>query len=68
MHRSDSNLPLGGVGASGMGSYHGFHGFKAFSHERAVLQQGRVDVRKSVYPPYGPKVSRMVKWMLKLFA
>jgi aldehyde dehydrogenase (NAD+) len=68
IHFANSNLPFGGVGASGMGSYHGFHGFKAFSHERAVLQQGRVDVLKSVYPPYGPKVSRMVKWMFKLFA
>jgi aldehyde dehydrogenase (NAD+) len=68
IHFANPNLPFGGVGASGMGSYHGFHGFKAFSHERAVLQQGRVDVLKTVYPPYGAKVSRMVKWMFKLFA
>ena len=33
-----------------------------------MLRQGRVDVLKSVYPPYGPKVTRMVKWMFKLFA
>ena len=58
---------FGGVGASGSGSYHGIHGFRAFSHERAVLRQGRVDLLKTVYPPYGPKVSRMIKWMSKLF-
>jgi aldehyde dehydrogenase (NAD+) len=62
------NLPFGGVGASGTGHYHGLYGFKAFSHERAVLRQGRMDVLKSVYPPYGPKVTRMIKWMFKLFA
>ena len=68
IHFANPNLPFGGVGASGSGSYHGMYGFKAFSHERAVLRQGRVDVLKSVYPPYGPKVTRMVKWMFKLFA
>jgi len=68
IHFANSHLPFGGVGPSGLGSYHGFHGFKAFSHERAVLQQGRMDMLKSVYPPYGPKVTRMVKWMFKLFA
>ena len=51
-----------------MSSYHGVYGFRAFSHERAVLQQGRVDMLKTVYPPYGPKVTRMIKWMFKLFA
>jgi aldehyde dehydrogenase (NAD+) len=32
-------LPFGGVNQSGMGSYHGFFGFKAFSHERAIYIQ-----------------------------
>jgi aldehyde dehydrogenase (NAD+) len=68
IHFANPNLPFGGVGPSGTGSYHGIHGFKAFSHERAVLQQGRVDILKTVYPPYGPKVTKMVKWMFKLFA
>ena len=67
IHFANTNLPFGGIGPSGSGSYHGHYGFKAFSHERAVLRQGRVDVLKSVYPPYGPKVTRMIKWMAKLF-
>ena len=67
IHFANSNLPFGGVGASGSGNYHGVHGFKAFSHARAVLRQGRVDMLRSVYPPYGPKVSKMLKWMFKLF-
>ena len=67
LHFANSNLPFGGVGPSGLGSYHGIYGFKAFSHERAVLRQGRVDLLKTAYPPYGETVARMIKWMGKLF-
>jgi aldehyde dehydrogenase (NAD+) len=67
LHFVNSNLPFGGVGASGSGSYHGFFGFRAFSHERAVLRQGRIDLTKQVYPPYTPKVGKMLGWMFKLF-
>jgi aldehyde dehydrogenase (NAD+) len=35
-HYLENQLPFGGVNQSGMGSYHGFFGFKAFSHERAI--------------------------------
>lgn len=35
-HYLENKLPFGGVNQSGMGSYHGFFGFRAFSHERAV--------------------------------
>ena len=35
-HYLENNLPFGGVNQSGLGSYHGYFGFKAFSHERAV--------------------------------
>ena len=45
-------LPFGGVGASGMGSYHGHNGFKTFSHYKAVLKRGfRFDF-KLRYPAY----------------
>lgn len=30
--------PIGGVGSSGMGSYHGYYSFKAFSHQRVIAQ------------------------------
>lgn len=39
-HYLENQLPFGGVNQSGMGSYHGVFGFRAFSHERAVYQQG----------------------------
>jgi aldehyde dehydrogenase (NAD+) len=67
IHFANPNLPFGGIGPSGTGNYHGVFGFRAFSHERAVLRQGRIDMLKTVYPPYGPKVARMLKWMFKLF-
>ncbi|HSP40484.1 MAG TPA: aldehyde dehydrogenase [Gillisia sp.] len=38
MHISNHNLPFGGVGASGMGSYHGKESFLAFSHRRSVVR------------------------------
>jgi aldehyde dehydrogenase (NAD+) len=38
-HYLESRLPFGGVNQSGMGSYHGYFGFKAFSHERAIYIQ-----------------------------
>jgi aldehyde dehydrogenase (NAD+) len=38
-HYLENQLPFGGVGQSGMGSYHGVFGFRTFSHERAVYMQ-----------------------------
>ena len=41
-HYLENRLPFGGVNQSGMGSYHGFFDFKAFSHERAIyIQQNK---------------------------
>jgi aldehyde dehydrogenase (NAD+) len=37
-HYLENKLPFGGVNQSGMGSYHGYFGFKAFSHERAIYR------------------------------
>lgn len=39
MHTATPYLPFGGVGESGIGSYHGYHSFKTFSHEKSVLKQ-----------------------------
>lgn len=39
MHFTNANLPFGGVGNSGTGSYHGFTGFEAFSHKKPVLKR-----------------------------
>ena len=39
MHISNSQLPFGGVGESGMGSYHGFAGFQSFTHYKSILDK-----------------------------
>jgi aldehyde dehydrogenase (NAD+) len=66
-HLANPDLPFGGVGESGQGSYHGLAGFRAFSHERAVLHAGRWSLAPLYYPPYGPRMRRiaslMSRWM-----
>ncbi|WPU66031.1 aldehyde dehydrogenase [Peredibacter starrii] len=62
MHLANPNLPFGGIGGSGMGSYHGKKSFETFSHMKSVLiQKTKVDIPLR-YPPYNGKLS----W-LKLF-
>ena len=60
VHFLHDNLPFGGVNNSGIGKSHGFYGFKAFSHERSVLAD-RFSVVHWLYPPYTPKVRRLIK-------
>ena len=54
MHIAQEDLPFGGVGASGTGSYHGFDGFRNFSHPRAIYSQSSLIARlaKTIRPPY----------------
>ena len=62
MHVANSKIPFGGVGNSGMGSYHSERSFLAFSHERSVLvTPTRIDL-KFRYMPYG--MFKLVKKML----
>jgi coniferyl-aldehyde dehydrogenase len=54
-HVSVDDLPFGGIGPSGMGSYHGPEGFKTFSHARSVYTQPKIDVAglAGLKPPFG---------------
>jgi len=54
-HVAQEDLPFGGVGPSGMGSYHGHDGFREFSHKKAVYSQLKKDIGPLVQmrPPYG---------------
>ena len=62
MHIANSNIPFGGVGNSGMGSYHSERSFLAFSHERAVVKTPTWIDLKFRYMPY--KMFGLVKRML----
>ncbi len=57
-------LPFGGVGASGMGRYHGIAGFETFSHQKAVLKRPFWLDLKFRYPPYKLDLS-ILKGLLK---
>lgn len=62
MHLAVPELPFGGVGASGMGAYHGQTSFDTFSHHRAVLTKSvHLDVPLR-YPPYSDRKLRWLKW------
>ncbi len=63
VHLANSSLPFGGVGESGMGSYHGKKGFDAFSHEKSVMYRGAWPDIAFRYPPYGGKLSGLKKLM-----
>jgi aldehyde dehydrogenase (NAD+) len=62
VHLANPNLPFGGVGPSGMGSYHGRKTFETFSHHKSVYEQNTLVDIPLRYPPYEGKLS----W-LKLF-
>lgn len=59
-------LPFGGVGASGMGAYHGEHSIATFSHDKAVLSKPlSPDTMRLVYPPYTAKKDRFIRGILR---
>jgi aldehyde dehydrogenase (NAD+) len=64
MHCLVPQLPFGGVGASGMGAYHGQWGFEALSHRRAVLSKPAKPDPRLMYPPY---TDRALKLMRRFF-
>lgn len=66
-HYLQEELPFGGVGTSGSGSYHGHAGFLEFSHPRAVFDQTSVDVFKLIglRPPYGKRLDRFLASEIK---
>ncbi len=59
-HVAQEDLPFGGVGPSGMGSYHGRDGFLEFSHRKAIFTQLKNDIPqlKALRPPYGEGVRK----------
>lgn len=62
------NLPFGGVNNSGIGKSHGRYGFLAFSNEKPVLRQkGGFASPYMLYPPYLPKMKKIVDLLLRWF-
>jgi aldehyde dehydrogenase (NAD+) len=65
MHILPATLPFGGVGDSGMGSYHGKAGFDVFSHHKSVLTKPIRPDLKLLYPPYKGFAGKLVRRIMK---
>ncbi len=64
LHLAVPGLPFGGVGASGMGAYHGRAGFETFSHRKSVLHRPtRLDLPVA-YPPYSGWKQKLLRRLL----
>ena len=66
MHITNSKLPFGGVGSSGIGNYHGQAGFDAFTHNKSVLDKGTWFDPDFKYPPYSEKKIKWLRWLLRI--
>lgn len=60
-HFTQINQPMGGVGASGSGAYHGEWGFDALSKLKPVFYRSPLNRLGDLYPPYGGKIARLQK-------
>lgn len=65
LHPGQHDLPFGGVGASGMGHYHGYEGFATFSKLRPVFYQASFSALKFLAPPYGKRANQILNMILR---
>jgi len=64
MHLAVPDLPFGGVGASGMGAYHGKAGFDVFTHFKPILDKPTRPDPALMYPPYTNTKQKLIKKFL----
>lgn len=64
MHITNENLPFGGVGNSGLGSYHGKYGFESFSHKKSVMERTNWGEPNLKYPPYNDTKKKIIDKLL----
>jgi coniferyl-aldehyde dehydrogenase len=64
-HVGQHDLPFGGVGASGMGHYHGREGFLTFSKLRPVFYQARVSGMRFLWPPFGALADKILDFLTR---
>ncbi|MGL1937032.1 MAG: aldehyde dehydrogenase [Fibrobacterales bacterium] len=64
-HLANSNLPFGGVGTSGIGSYHGKFGFDTFTHYKSILHKPTWFELPIKYAPYTQTKLKVLKWLLE---
>ncbi len=64
MQITNENLPFGGVGNSGLGSYHGKFGFESFSHRKSVIERAIWGEPNLKYPPYTDTKRKLIEKLL----
>ncbi len=62
-HITNVNLPFGGNGLSGMGSYHGYESFLTFSHKKSIMRKSTKIKSKLPFPPYKNRINLVKKLM-----
>jgi coniferyl-aldehyde dehydrogenase len=65
MHIAQDDLPFGGVGASGIGAYHGIEGFRRLSHAKGIYEQGRWNSATLLRAPFGKMAERILGFVLR---
>jgi coniferyl-aldehyde dehydrogenase len=59
-HVAQDDLPFGGVGASGMGKYHGHEGFLTMSHARSVMMKPKFYALRMILPPFNKPIHKVM--------
>jgi coniferyl-aldehyde dehydrogenase len=67
LHVGQTDLPFGGVGASGQGHYHGYEGFVNFSKLRPITRQATWSALSLMYPPHRRFMRWFARWSKNLF-
>nr|WP_314527322.1 coniferyl aldehyde dehydrogenase [uncultured Pseudomonas sp.] len=63
-HFAQDDLPVGGVGNSGMGKYHGFEGFATMSNARSIMYKPRFYALRTILPPFGRVSHKLALWLM----
>ncbi|MDE6965486.1 MAG: aldehyde dehydrogenase family protein, partial [Clostridiales bacterium] len=65
IHIASTYIPFGGVGGSGIGSYHGAKSFETFSHMKSVLKKSNTIDLPIRYTPYSKGKDKMIRFFMK---
>jgi coniferyl-aldehyde dehydrogenase len=65
MHVAQHDMPFGGIGASGMGHYHGWEGFLEFTKLRPVFKNPRFSLLGMLYPPYTARTRQLLDLFIR---
>lgn len=65
VHLTNSLLPFGGVGYSGVGNYHGKYSFDTFSHKKSIIKTKSIIEHSLKYPPYSDEKMRIARRLFR---